>query len=113
MKPIELAQECANALRTGLNAQVTFTFRKGSIPRTFPYGDVIGEERVDSGVVKTIRYPAAKVMEWLVRHELVKVASATPLPDNQGVAVELEALRGSSQRHVPSSPAYPRRSRPH
>lgn len=114
MKPIEIAQECASALRSGLSAQVTFAFRKGSIPRSFPYGELLGEERVQSGVVKTMRYPAAKVMEWLVSNDLVRVAAMRPLPDNQGVDIELAPSEAPAQRRIiPSSPAFPRRPRPH
>lgn len=70
MSPIELAAEAAQAMAGGHG--MILVIPKGSLPKTFPKGELLNEMRRNGVVERTYRFEPLRVLDWLVANGLVQ-----------------------------------------
>lgn len=73
MKPLELAATAAKALVEPGIIGVILTIPKGGLPKGFPRGNLLNEMLRNGRVERTYSFDPGKVIEWLLRNNLVEV----------------------------------------
>lgn len=90
MTPLEMAANAARAMVEPGTVGVVLTIPKGSLPRSFPRGELLNEMERDGQVERTYHFNPEKVLAWLIKNGLVEMGRTNDtelsfrVPNNQG-----------------------------
>jgi hypothetical protein len=78
MTPLEMATECAIAIRDGGIGYyepigVILTIPKGRMPKGFPRGELLNECERNGKIERTYRFDPSKVLAWLISKGLIEL----------------------------------------
>jgi hypothetical protein len=70
MTPLQLLTDCKESIalaeQHNLEPSITLCIPKGSLPNTFPKGELLNEMKRDGVVERTYRFDPRKVQNWLI-----------------------------------------------
>lgn len=104
MTPIELSREALNALLTPGKLGVVLVFSRGARPPGFPRGEFLNE-MVRGGVLeKTYSFKPQKVLDWLLKNQLVSMSQLHELRASMaGAAQPEQATQPLSESAAPET----------
>jgi len=73
MSPLDMTHQALEALSSPGVCGVVLVVPKGGMPRGFPRGELLNEVERGGVVERVYSFPPMKVLEWLVKNQLVEL----------------------------------------